>query len=115
MMERLWHALGAPYRFIVALVNFTPQQMKSLLLVALLGGIMVYSMMSLYLLNRAEDALGKGEAYALQFNLIKTQLQNNFYLTAWFALIIGAVAFGADWIRAKYGDAEIGLGRGEDG
>lgn len=112
------HWLGTPFRAIAAsarfLVDLTPQQLKSIFSLGMLGGMIALSWHNVWYTYRAEAAVAKGAAYKDFFTLLAEQIRFNSYLVAWFALIMGLVVFGADYIHAKWGDKEAGFGRGTE-
>lgn len=110
--------LNTPFRTFARaarfLVDLTPQQLKSVFSLGMLGGIVALSWHNVWYTYRAEAAVEKGEAYKPFFALLTDQIKFNSYLVAWFAVIMGLVVFGADYIHAKWGDKEAGFGRGPD-
>lgn len=112
------HWLGTPFRAISAscqfLVDLTPQQMRSVFSLAMIGGMISLSAQNVYYTISAKNALHDGERYIPFFNLIHEQIKFNSYLTGWFALIMGLLVFGADYFKAKWGDKEAGFGKGRD-
>lgn len=112
------HWLNTPFRTLALalrfLVDLTPQQLKSVFSLGMLGGMMALSWHNVWYTYRAEAAVAKGVAYKDFFTLLAEQIRFNSYLLAWFALIMGLVVFGADYIRAKWGDKEATFGRGSD-
>lgn len=110
-VQRFWRWIGTPFRAIVAL---TTAQVKSLFSIAMLGGIIVLSWQNVGLTYVAARAVEKGDTYRSFFALIQEQMRFNSGLIAWFAIILGLIVFGADWIRVKWGDKEGGFGKGEE-
>jgi hypothetical protein len=113
------HWFGTPFRVLGRmgrfLVDLTPQQLKSVFSLGMLGGMIALSWHNVWYTYRAEAAVAKGEVYKPLFALLSDQIRFNSYLVAWFALIMGLVVFGADYFRAKWGDKEAGFGRGNGG
>lgn len=109
--QRFWRWLGTPFRAVVAL---TQQQIKSLFGVAMLTGIIVLSWQNMALTYVAARAVEKGDTYRTFFALIQEQMRFNSGLIAWFAVILGLIVFGADWLRVKRGDFEAGFGKNAD-
>lgn len=106
-----WRWLGTPFRAIVAL---TQQQIKSLFSIAMLTGIIVLSWQNMGLTYVAARAVEKGDTFTSFFALIQEQMRFNSALIAWFAFILGLVVFGADFVRAKWGDKEFETGKGSE-
>lgn len=103
---RFWHWLGTPFRAIVALLF---RQIRSLFAIAMLVGIMALSVENWVLVGIAHHAVSGGESMSGFFALLIERLRYNSALQAWFAVILGAVVFGAEALRAKWGDKEIDL------
>jgi hypothetical protein len=114
--ERILHWLGTPFRACAAsfrfLVDLSPQQMKSVLTLAMIGGMISLSAQNVWYTFIAKEALHHGEQYLPFFGLIHQQIEFNSYLIGWFALIMGLIVFGADYFRAKWGDKDLGFGKG---
>lgn len=108
--------LGAPFRMITNVfkffLNLTTQQMRALFSLAMVGGIISLSMQNVWYTYRAEQAILRGTVYIGFFNLLLEQLRFNSGLIAWFAVIMGLIVFGADYFRARWGDKEVGMGKG---
>lgn len=111
MIPNILHWLGKPFR---AIVSLTSQQVKSLFSVAMLGGIMVLSAQNAGLTFIAARAVEKGDTFRSYFDLIQEQMRFNSGLIAWFAVIMGLIVFGADYLRAKWGGGEVDFGKGDD-
>src|ERR1044072_8578638 len=109
--------LGTPFRAISAsaqfLVDLSQQQLKSVLTLAMIGGMVALTGVNVWYSYRAESAVTKGHEYHSFFLLLQEQLRFNSGLIAWFALIMGLIVFGADYFQAKWGDKELGLGKKE--
>lgn len=103
-----FRACGAACRF---LIDLTPGQMKSLLTLAMIGGIVAISGQNVWYLFMAKAAL-HAHGHKEFFDLVTEQMKFNSYLQAWFAFIMGMIVFGADYVRAKFLGHELGLGRG---
>lgn len=110
-LGRFWQWLGTPFR---AIVGLSGRQIKSLFSVAMLGGIIVMSWQNIALSFAAARAVDKGDTYRIFFDLIQEQMRFNSGLIAWFAVILGLIVFGADFMRAKWGDKEVGFGKGSE-
>lgn len=104
-----WHWLGKPFRAIVAL-SF--QQVRSLFAIAMLCGIIALSLENWALMSLAHHSISSGEVVMAWFGLLIERTRYNSALQAWFSVILGLVVFGAEYFRAKWGDKEIGAGRG---
>ncbi|AIT81210.1 hypothetical protein [Novosphingobium pentaromativorans] len=109
------HWLGHPLRAVVSaltvLVNLTRQQMRALFSLAMIGGMISLSGQNFIYTYFARRAVARGEAYRPLFDLIQEQMRFNSALVAWFAVILGLIVFGADWLRAKWGDRELQFGK----
>lgn len=109
--------LGTPFRAIAAsvrfLVNLDTRQMRALFSLAMIGGMVALSIHNIIYTYVAKDAVERGETFRPFFDLIQEQMRFNSGLIAWFAIIMGLIVFGADYFRAKWGDKEIGLGKGD--
>lgn len=106
--QRFWRFLGTPFRAIVAL-TFT--QVRSLFSIAMLCGIISLSAENWTYMALAHHAVEKGEVVRLWFDLLVERTRYNSGLQAWFAIIMGLVVFGAEFVRAKWGDKEVGFGK----
>lgn len=107
--------IGTPFRAISAsfrfLVDLTQQQLKSVLTLAMIGGMVALTGVNVWYSYRAEATVAKGAEYHSFFALLQEQLRFNSGLIGWFALIMGLIVFGADYFQAKWGDKELGLGK----
>lgn len=108
-LAAFWHWLGTPFRAIVAL-DF--RQVRSLFSIAMLCGVVALSLENWVLVGLAHHSIEQGEAAALWIGLLIERLRYNSGLQAWFSVILGLVVFGAEYFRARWGDKEIGAGRG---
>lgn len=110
--------LGHPFRAVAnafsLLVNLTSRQIKAMFSLGMLGGMISLSMQNALLTYVAKSAVEQGDTFRAYFDLIQEQMRFNSALTAWFAVIMGLIVFGADYFRAKVGDKEVGFGRGKD-
>ena len=119
-MSRAWkavmHWLGTPFRAVSNsfqfLVDLTQQQLKSVLTLAMIGGMVALTGVNIWYTYRAEAAVGQGPEYHSFFELLQEQLRFNSGLIGWFALIMGLIVFGADYFHAKWGNKEFGAGKG---
>jgi len=89
------------------MLSMTRTQVRSLYALAMLGGIVALSVEAWFLIGFARDATGPW------FLMLLERLRYVSGLTALFALIIALTVFGADYFRAKYGEHEVGFGRGD--
>jgi len=111
MTRTFWHWLGTPFRAIVAL-NF--RQVRSLFSIAMLAGIIALSVENWVLLGLAHHSIEKGETLMVWLGLLVERTRYNSALQGWFSFVLGMVVFGAEYFRAKWGDKEIGAGRGDE-
>lgn len=117
-LSAIWHFLTAPYRMLVGilttLVNLNARQMRAIFSLAMLGGIVALSAQNFFYIAWAKKAIELGEAYMPWFNLLADQIQFHSWLVGVLSGIVGMVVIGADWLRAKYGQFEVGFGKGAD-
>lgn len=107
-----FHMLG---RAAMVLVNLNRQQMRSVFSLGMLGGIVAMSLMNVVMLYWAYVATVPIERESLVGVMaLKQQFWNNAIMGG-FALILGLVVWGADYLKAKFGDREIEAGSREDG
>lgn len=106
--------LGHPFRAVAnafkVLVNLSAQQVKALFSVGMLAGMVSLSFQNMGLTYVAQKAVDKGDTFRIFFDLIQEQMRFNSGLTAWFAIILGLVVFGADYFKARWGDREFETG-----
>lgn len=118
MMDKFWDFVTRPFRAIIAgimvLVNLSRLQMRALFSIAMLGGMIVNSFYNMFYINLVHHMVKEGEVNMSFFGMILEQMRFNSGLTGWFALILGLIVFGADYLRAKHGDTEISFGKGDD-
>lgn len=100
--------LAAPFR---AVVSLDRRQLRSLFACAMLGGIIALSAENWVLIGLAHHATESGEVSATWFGLLIERTRYNSGLQAWFAVIMGLMVFGADYMQAKWGDKSVGFGR----
>lgn len=111
--------LGTPFwafgNFLRALVNLTRQQVRAIFSLAMLLGIVALSLQNMALLYWVSSFL-KNEAPGSLFGqmALSQQIWNN-AIAAGFAAIVGLVVWGADYLNAKYGKAQLGIGKGAPG
>lgn len=117
MVAGIWRFFTAPWRGVVkvarTLVNLTARQMRAIFSLAMLGGIVVLSAQNIIYVQFAKQSIGLGPQYTLWFGLLVAQIKFNSWLIAGFSAIMGMIVFGADYLHARYGSAEIGLGKGK--
>lgn len=116
--EWLCHFIMAPIRIfgqaILYIVNLDRKQVRSLFAVAMLAGIIALSAENWVLIGAAHHSVSHNENNLTWFGLLVERTRYNSGLQAWFAIIMGAVVFGADWMKAKFGDKEFGIGKAPD-
>jgi len=105
-----WRWLGTPFRAIVAL---TFPQVRSLFAVAMLCGIIALSVENWAMMALAHHAVAEGETMKAWLGLIIGRTRYNSGLQGFFALILGLTVFGAQYMRARWGDKEVNIGRGD--
>lgn len=112
----LWRFVTAPYRMVVSilivLVNLSARQMRAIFSLAMLGGIVALSAQNVIYISWAKQAVALGENYMPWFGLLADQIRFHSWLIGVLSGIVGMIVIGADWLRAKYGQFEIGLGKG---
>ncbi len=108
MIARFLHWLATPLR---ASLGLSPAQVRSLYSVAMLAGIVALSGFGVLTVWKAEDAALHNHEW---FRLLVEVTRYIFLLIGGFALGVLLIVFGADWFKAKYGDKEIGFGKGHD-
>lgn len=117
-MTKLWAIITAPFRATIAglmvLVNLTGRQMRALFSIAMLGGMIANSITNWFYIRMVHHMVEDGEVNMSFFGMIMEQMRFNSGLTAWFAVILGLIVFGADYLRAKHGETEISFGKGDD-
>lgn len=109
-MSRFFRWIFSPFRWAVYLER---AQMRNLFSVFMLLGIMATSITNWAYMGFAYVAISNGASLAW-VGLIIEQTRFNSGLIAWFAFIMGAIVFGADFLRAKFGDKELSMGKGVD-
>lgn len=95
------------------LLSLTRQNIRSLYAIAMLAGIVALSGEAWTMLYFVHHAVAEGEPSVFVEALLE-RLKYNALLTGLFALIVALTVFGADYLRAKWGDREIGFGKGEE-
>lgn len=111
-LAAFWHFLGTPFRAIVAL-DF--KQVRSLFAIAMLCGVVALSVENWALVYLAHHSIESGEIAMVWLGLLLERLRYNSALQFWFAFVLGLVVFGAEYFRAKWGNKELGAGRGPEG
>lgn len=110
MMARFFRWLLSPFRWAVYLER---AQMRNLFSVFMLLGIIATSVTNWVYMAFAYSAIKSGASMAW-LGMIIEQTRFNSGLIAWFAFIMGAIVFGADYLRAKFGDRELEMGSKTD-
>jgi len=120
LASRALHVLGLPFRLLwsalTSIANLSPSQIRSLVTVAFLAGMISLSGENWAITFAADHAShrfaedAEGARTLLQF--LTERMRYISGLQAWLALILGAVILGADYVRLKMGNYEAGLGRG---
>lgn len=110
--------LGHPFRALargaMVLVNLDRRQMRSVFSLGMLGGIVALSFQNLALLFQAYTAHIAGQPVTQESLLGEMVLVQQFWnnaIMAGFATILGLVVWGADYLRAKFGEKELAVGR----
>lgn len=115
-VARFFHWLGTPFRVLSGavgwLVDLTPRQMQSLCTIAMIGGIIANSVWTWLYVRKVERAAYLGvpidsPLYELIFSVVK-------YIaitSGLFALGCWLIAFGAEWMRVKYKNLDLGVGK----
>jgi len=112
LTQRFWRFLGTPFR---AIVSLRFEQVRSLFAIAMLAGIVALSVENWVLMGLAHHSIEAGETMGAWLGLIVERTRYNSGLQAWFSIILGLVVFGAEYLRAKWGDKEFGAGKGKQG
>lgn len=111
----IWWWLGGPWRsfkaLAVVLVNLSRQQMRALFSIAMLGGIIALSFQNIGLIWEVKALLGQAKETLFGEMVLAQQFWNNVIIMV-FCVSLALIVFGADYFRAKYGDAEFSAGRG---
>jgi hypothetical protein len=123
-VKAIWHhflnVLNLPFKLLWAaltsVANLTRQQIRSLVTVSFLAGMMSLSAENWVITHTAERAaagIANGTKVATLFEFLTDRMRFTSALQFWLALILGAVVIGADYMRFKFGDTEATLGKGE--
>lgn len=119
-MRWVWsffHWLGTPFRavgnFLRALVNLSRQQMRAIFSLAMLLGIIALSFQNMLLLYWVFSFLKGAVPGSLFGQMALSQQFYNNAISAGFAMIVGLVVWGADYLKAKYGGLEMEAGDGK--
>ncbi len=116
--QRILHALFYPFRaigdFLRALINMDRRQMRALFSVAMLGGIVSLSFQNIGLIMMVRNLLKDAGPGSLFGQMALNQQWWNNAIMAGFATILGMVVWGADYLKAKYGDKEFEAGKKGD-
>lgn len=95
-----------------AIIALSREQVRSLFAVAMLAGIVALSAQGWAMVGLLHHVAHEGEFSKELFGALIFVLRWTFYLIAGGAGCVALVVFGADYLKAKYGDAEIGVGSG---
>ncbi len=111
------HWLGHPFRMLAcamrALINLTHTQIRALFSLGMLGGIISLSLQNIGLIVMVRQTLNDAAPGSLFGAMALNQQWWNNAIMAGFGLILGLVVFGADWLKAKWDDREVDIGKGE--
>lgn len=117
--QRILYGLFYPFRaignFLRALINMDRRQMRALFSVAMLGGIVSLSFQNIGLIMMVRNLLKDAAPGSLFGQMALNQQWWNNAIMAGFATILGMVVWGADYLKAKYGDKELEAGKKGDG
>lgn len=112
------HWLGHPFRVMAcafrALINMTQAQIRALFSIGMLGGIVSLSFQNIGLIAMVRQTLNDAAPGSLFGAMALNQQWWNNAIMGGFALILGLVVWGADYLKAKFGDREIEAGNRED-
>ena len=112
------HWLGHPFRCcaraFTALINLTQTQIRALFSLGMLGGIIALSFQNIGLIVMEGRVLDDAEPGSLFGAMALNQQWWNNAIMAGFGTILGLVVFGADYLKARHGDTEVGFGRGDE-
>jgi hypothetical protein len=108
--------LGHPFKVFGqccrALVNLSRQQMRAIFSLGMLLGIIALSFQNMLLLYWVFTFLKNAAPGSLFGQMALSQQFWNNAIAAGFAGIVAIVVWGADYLKAKYGDMEFGAGKG---
>lgn len=121
--QRLLHLLGLPFQLLwgalTSIANLTRPQIRSLVTVAFLAGMISLSGENWAITFAADHASHRfaadGEGAAALLGFLTERMRYISGLQAWLALILGAVILNADYVRLKLGDNEASLGSKGEG
>jgi hypothetical protein len=117
MIATFFRWLGHPFRVMAraftALINMTQTQIRALFSLGMLGGIVALSLQNIGLIVMVRQALKDAEPGSLFGAMALNQQWWNNAIMAGFGVILGLVVFGADYLKAKRGEWEIGIGKDE--
>jgi hypothetical protein len=116
--SKVLHLLGLPFRLLwnalTSIANLTRPQIRSLVTVAFLAGMISLSGENWAITFAADHASHRfaedGEGAAALLGFLTERMRYISGLQAWLALILGAVILNADYVRLKLGDNEASLG-----
>lgn len=118
LASKLLHLLGLPFRLLwgalTSVADLTRQQIRSLVTVAFLAGMISLSGENwaiTFAADQATDRMAADARSASAFlGFLTERMRYISGLQAWLALILGAVILNADYLRFKHGDTEAELG-----
>ena len=93
-----------------SIISLSREQVRSLFAVAMLAGIVALSAQGWSMVALIHHVTHGGEFNQHLFGALMFVLEWTFYLIAGGAACVALVVFGADYLKAKYGNAEIDLG-----
>lgn len=110
-MQAIWRAITTA---LTVLVNLTGRQVRALFSLALLGGIVIHSATNWIYIFIVHSMVIEGDLNMVFFGMILEQMRFNSAIIGLFALFVALIVFGADYMKAKYGAAEVSLGKGAE-
>lgn len=120
LASRLLYLLGLPFRLLwgalTSIANLTAAQVRSLVTVAFLAGMVSLSGENWALTFAADHAshrfIDEPAGSQALFGFLLERMRYISGLQFWLALILGAVVLGADYVRLKLGEHEASIGKG---
>lgn len=126
ILGEIWGFITFPARLAMKMVDMSGQQLRAVFMMAMLGGMISNQFIAFIYLGMAQDAVDAAvvrngvttlvntKASMPFFALIVEQLRFLSGLTAWFAIILGAIVIQADRLRIRSGENEISIGKGDE-
>lgn len=117
-MEGFLRAMGrvltSPFRLVIqglgVLVRLTPRQMQSLCTLAMILGIIANSFWICIYVTGVREEVRRGMPFnSPYFQVAIDVVEYLAIMSGCFALFMCLIAFGADWLRLKYKDVELGV------